>query len=67
MEKLTFKELHDIMGGISQEEYCAQLTQIISDNWDNWDDPHVIVLHMHMRNTANMVSESGGMLIVCPH
>lgn len=38
MEKLTFKELHDIMGGISQEEYCAQLTQIISDNWDNWDD-----------------------------
>lgn len=33
MEKLSSKQLENILGGISAKEYCAQLEEIIVNNW----------------------------------
>lgn len=38
MIKLTLEEQEKVLGGISREKYCALLEQIISDNWDSWDN-----------------------------
>lgn len=37
MKKLTTTDLQDLKGGVSVEEYCATLDQMIQDNWDNWN------------------------------
>ena len=33
MEKMNLFEMQAIAGGISREEYCAELDAIMSDNW----------------------------------
>ena len=33
MEKMNLFEMQAIAGGISPEEYCAELDAIMSDNW----------------------------------
>ncbi|WP_289225488.1 hypothetical protein [Bacteroides acidifaciens] len=37
MKKLTTTDLLGLKGGVSVEEYCATLDQMINDNWDNWN------------------------------
>ena len=34
LEELNYQEMSEFKGGISAEEYCANLIQIIGDNWD---------------------------------
>lgn len=38
MEKMNLFEMQAIAGGISREEYCAELDSIIADNWDNFTE-----------------------------
>lgn len=38
MEKIAFSEMERIFGGISQEEYCDILSQLIDANWGTWDE-----------------------------
>ncbi len=38
MEKMNLFEMQAIVGGISREEYCAQLDAIISNNWGELTD-----------------------------
>ncbi len=33
MEKMNLFEMQAIAGGVSREEYCAELDAIMSDNW----------------------------------
>ena len=33
MEKMNLFEMQAVAGGISREEYCAELDAIMSDNW----------------------------------
>lgn len=36
MKQLSFNEMLNIKGGISQEEYCEIVDQLIMNNWDSW-------------------------------
>lgn len=38
MKQLSFNEMLNIKGGISQKEYCEILDQLINDNWDSWSN-----------------------------
>ena len=37
MKKLELKELENIFGGISKEEYCETLDRMAQGSWKNWD------------------------------
>ena len=37
MKKLELKDLEDIFGGVSIEEYCETLDRMAQDSWKNWD------------------------------
>ena len=36
MKQLSLNEMLDLKGGISREEYCELVDQLIDDNWDSW-------------------------------
>ncbi|WP_418893689.1 hypothetical protein [Limibacterium fermenti] len=38
LEQLDYQEMSEIKGGISAEEYCAILDQLMEDNWGGWSD-----------------------------
>ncbi len=38
MEKMNLFEMQTIAGGISREEYCADLSDIIADNWKKFTE-----------------------------
>ena len=37
MKKLELKELENIFGGVSIEEYCETLDHMAQGSWKNWD------------------------------
>lgn len=38
LEVLNLQEMNEIKGGVSREEYCDTVSNLIRDNWDNWSD-----------------------------
>lgn len=38
LDLLSNEELEQVKGGVTQEEYCDGLDQLIEDNWDDWSD-----------------------------
>ena len=38
MEKMNLFEMQTIAGGISREEYCAELNAIIGGHWDDFTE-----------------------------
>lgn len=38
MEKMNLFEMQAIAGGVSREVYCADLSEIIADNWENFTE-----------------------------
>ena len=38
LELLSNEELDQVMGGVSQEEYCATLRVLMKANFDSWDE-----------------------------
>ena len=52
MEKMNLFEMQAIAGGISPEEYCAELDAIMSDNWGKFTKVKRKLLQNHMQRTA---------------
>lgn len=36
IEELSFIEMSEIMGGISKEEYCSIVNDLIEGSWKKW-------------------------------
>lgn len=36
IEELSFIEMSEIMGGISNDEYCRIVNKLIGSNWERW-------------------------------
>ncbi|MDY3120800.1 hypothetical protein [Porphyromonas somerae] len=37
-EKLSLTEMSNLFGGISVEEYCDQVSELIDANWGRWTE-----------------------------
>ena len=52
MEKMNLFEMQAIAGGVSREEYCAELDAIMSDNWGSSLKVKRELLQNHLRRIA---------------
>lgn len=38
LEILDLQEMNEIRGGVKVEEYCATVSMLIENNWNNWSE-----------------------------